>query len=346
MTSDKVKDQRPSKIVEIDALHAPEDVIRELARHLLLLRQERNPEYPLLPVEEVIKELRHPPEETMKVRNWAIYSGECMVARAMAMINLIERENPSLFSYISVLPYYRRRGLATRLLEALKECARQYGKSILVIDSTDRFPSGKEFLSHIGAEEGLVGHVNRLDLQDLDQERMRQWIERSGERVKGFRLLFFEGMPPDHLMDSYCQMLSHIMETQPSGSITFPFKLATPEMVRELFKMDECAGRRFWSLVGIEDTTGRIAGYTELFFHPKTTQLITQGGTCVFTEFRNRGIGRWLKATLVLKLVHEVPEARWIITGNADVNAPMLKINHEMGFRPCEATAFWQYHLQ
>jgi hypothetical protein len=38
----------------------------------------------------------------------------------------------------------------------------------------------------------------------------------------------------------------------------------------------------------------------------------------------------------------EVPAARWIITGNADVNASMLKINHEMGFRPCEASAIWQ----
>ena len=319
--------------------------MEELARHILLLRKERNPEYPLLPVEEVIKDLRHPPEETMEIGIWAIYDEKRVAARAMGMVNLTESEIPTMLSNISVLPEYRRKGLATRLLEPLKEFARQHGKSILILDSTDRLPSGKEFLTHIGAEEGLATHVNRLDLNDLDRNLMQEWLRKADERVEGFSLLFFEGVPPDHLMDSYCQMLTHIMETQPSGSIQFPFKVFTPEIVREIFKMDENAGRRYWSLVAIEDATGHIVGYTDLVFHPRIPQLIYQGGTCVFTEFRNRGIGRWLKAGLVLKLVDEVPEAHWITTGNADVNASMLKINHEMGYKPCEATAFWQYHI-
>ena len=319
--------------------------MEELARHILLLRKERNPEYPLLPVEEEIKDLRHPPEEAMEIGIWAIHDEKRVAARAMGMVNLTESEIPTMLSNISVLPEYRRKGLATRLLEPLKEFARQHGKSILILDSTDRLPSGKEFLTHIGAEEGLATHVNRLDLNDLDRNLMQEWLRKADERVEGFSLLFFEGVPPDHLMDSYCQMLTHIMETQPSGSIQFPFKVFTPEIVREIFKMDENAGRRYWSLVAIEDATGHIVGYTDLVFHPRIPQLIYQGGTCVFTEFRNRGIGRWLKAGLVLKLVDEVPEAHWITTGNADVNASMLKINHEMGYKPCEATAFWQYHI-
>jgi mycothiol synthase len=334
-----------SEIVRIDQLHAPDEVMEELARHILLLMKERNPEYPLLPMEELIKNLRHPPEEAMEVGFWTICDGKRVVARSNGWVNLTESEIPTMMSNITVLPEYRRKGLATRLLDPLKELARQHGKSTLILESTDRQPSGREFLTHIRAEEGLVGHVNRLDLRDLDRNLMQEWIRKADERVEGFSLLFFEGVPSDHLMDSYCQMYTHIMETQPSGLIQFPFKVFTPELVREMFKMDENAGRRFWTLVAIEEATGRIVGYTELFFHPQLPQLITQGGTCVFTEYRNRGIGRWLKASLVLKLVEEVPEAHWITTGNADVNASMLKINHEMGYKPCEATAFWQYHI-
>ena len=334
-----------SKIFPIDQRHVPDDVIEEVARHVLTLKKERNPEYPLLPVEEAIRELRHPPEEAMEIGLWGIYDGKRLAARATASINLTEPGIPTMMSTLTVLPEYRRKGLATRLLEPLKDFARQHGKSALILDSTDRQPSGREFLTHIGAEEGLEGHVNRLDLNDLDRDLMQAWIRKAGEHAEGFSLLFFEGVPPDHLMDTYCRMLTHIVETQPSGTIQFPYKVITPELVREMYKMDENAGRRYWSLDAIEDVTGRIVGYTELAFHPRLPQLIYQNGTCVFTEFRNRGIGRWLKASLVLKLLDELPEAHWITTGNADVNASMLKINYEMGYKPCEVTAFWQYNL-
>ena len=334
-----------SGIVRIDQRNAPDDVMEELALHILLLMKERNPEYPLLPMEELIKNLRHPPEETMEVGFWTICAGKRVVAKATGWVNLTEYEIPTMMSNITVLAEYRRKGLATQLLEPLKDFARQHGKSTIILESTDRQPSGREFLTHIRAEEGLVGHVNRLDLSDLNRNLMQEWIWKANERVEGFSLLFFEGVPSEHLMDSYCQMYTHIIETQPTGSIQFPFKVFTPELVRELFKVDENAGRRFWSLVAIEDATGRIIGYTEVVFHPGLPQLITQGGTCVFTEYRNRGIGRWLKASLLVKLVNEVPEAHWITTSNADVNASMLKINYEMGFKPCEATAFWQYQI-
>jgi hypothetical protein len=41
----------------------------------------------------------------------------------------------------------------------------------------------------------------------------------------------------------------------------------------------------------------------------------------------------------------KVIEAHWIGTSNADVNASMLKVNYEMGYKPCEVTALWRYHF-
>ena len=45
---------------------------------------------------------------------------------------------------------------------------------------------------------------------------------------------------------------------------------------------------------------------------------------------------------MIHKVLTERPEVAWVRTGNADSNAPMLKINQEMGFRPYCAEAFWQ----
>jgi len=345
MQTEQAAQARSLPIVPIDPLQASDEVIAELAAQMLAARRERNPEYPQLPLEELVKELRHPPEGALKFGYWGIFQGPRLLARANAMVNLTEKDIPTVSATLYTRPEYRRMGLATRLLEPLREFARQHGKTVLLIEATDHLPGGAAFLAHIGAEAGLIGHVNRLDLHALDRERMQAWARQGEARAGGFQLQFFEGVPPDEWMDSYCKMMTHIMETQPSGTIQFPFQVITAPLVIAMFKMDEDAGRRFWTLAAVEQASRRIVGYTEVVFHPALPQLVYQGGTCVFTEFRNRGLGRWLKASMVLRLVEEVGLARWVITSNADVNASMLKINQEMGFQPAEANAFWQYRL-
>jgi len=65
----------------------------------------------------------------------------------------------------------------------------------------------------------------------------------------------------------------------------------------------------------------------------------------VLPEFQNRGLGRWMKTAMLQKVLRERPQVTKIRTGNADSNAPMLKINHELGFKPYISTYAWQVEL-
>ncbi|MER3442634.1 MAG: hypothetical protein C4333_00300 [Meiothermus sp.] len=100
-----------------------------------------------------------------------------------------------------------------------------------------------------------------------------------------------------------------------------------------------------WTVFGREKATGRFAGYTEVTWNPHRPDLLQQQGTGVFPEFRGRGLGRWLKAAIIQKVLAERPEVSKIRTGNADSNALMLKINHALGFKPYLSRATWQVGL-
>jgi GNAT superfamily N-acetyltransferase len=67
--------------------------------------------------------------------------------------------------------------------------------------------------------------------------------------------------------------------------------------------------------------------------------------TAVYPEYRNKGLGRWLKAAMLDKVLKGRPQVKFVRTGNADSNAAMLKINNELGFRPYLANTLWQVEI-
>jgi GNAT superfamily N-acetyltransferase len=84
---------------------------------------------------------------------------------------------------------------------------------------------------------------------------------------------------------------------------------------------------------------------TEVTWSPNRPGILEQGFTGVSPEFRNKGLGCWLKAAMLDKILSRLREVRIVRVNNAKSNAPMLKINRALGFRPYLASAIWQVEL-
>ena len=183
--------------------------------------------------------------------------------------------------------------------------------------------------------------VVQLDLQDVDRSLLCGWIERAAERASGFEVGFWDGPYPEEALEQVGKVKAAMDEAPHQDLDVEDFKW-TPEVLRQL---DENLVRRNitrWTFYAREIATGNLAGFTELLWSPGNPIVGQQGDTGVLNEYKNQGLGRWIKAAMLEKVLADKPETRYVRTGNATTNEPMRKINQELGFKLFRSAWIWQ----
>jgi GNAT superfamily N-acetyltransferase len=101
-------------------------------------------------------------------------------------------------------------------------------------------------------------------------------------------------------------------------------------------------GQSIWTVIARHDATGALAGWTSLLFPKVRTDVAYQLGTGVEPAHRGHGLGRWVKAVNLLRLLDERPAVQRVETENATNNGPMLAINHALGFSSYRTNGVWE----
>jgi GNAT superfamily N-acetyltransferase len=308
------------------------------------LRAESWPEDPPRTLDETIREARSiPPFVDVKV--WAAWRGvNEMVAMASVALVRMETNQHIAEAGIEVVPEMRRQGIAKQFLPLITEVASNENRRLLMVTTDSMVPAGEIFAKRLGAQLGITSRTNQLNLVELDRERIHQWIKHGEERASDFELGLWTGSYPEEELTPIIN-LWEVMNSEPRDDLDVEDWHWTPERIRQHEASLAHQKTERWSLYVRDKKSGHFAGFTEVFWNPAQPETMRQGATGVFPEYRNKGLGRWLKATMLEKILCERPQVKRVRTGNANSNAPMLKINTELGFKPYKSWSTWQIEL-
>jgi mycothiol synthase len=277
---------------------------------------------------------------------WVVWDDDRKRILARSFFMLIEEEaNQTLGSFwVDVRPEVRRQGVGLRLLEPLVDVARDHRRTLLDANARPAIPAGAAFLAAVGAEHRFNARINALDIAQVDLNLLHAWADRAKERATDYRLEAWDAPCPDDHVEAFVAAES-IMNTAPREGFDMEDEVFTVHQLREREAANAERGLEQWIITAVHEPTGEIAGYTEIALPSHWPSRAYQGDTGVDPAHRDKGLGRWLKAAMLLRLVDERPAVRRITTQNAGSNEPMLNINHELGFRCIEERPVYQVPL-
>ncbi len=323
-----------------DPRTASDAFIAALAAHQNALLHERQPDDPPILATQFATNWRHLPP-FVQILGWVVRDGETIIAEANVALMRLEQNQHLAQADVGVRAPYRRRGIGRHLLRQVVDAAQADGRTTLLLSSNARVPGGEAALRRMGARPGLEAHVNQLDLAALDPTVLERWVHDASVKGAGHTVELWEGGIPEGNFDRYLDLM-RVMNDQPLGDLDVEEERMTAEQLREVEAHRAAQGRSRVRAVARRLEDGRLVGFTDLSWHPKRPSILSQAGTGVHQESRGLGLGRWLKAAALQRALQRNPEARFVRTENADMNAAMRRINEDLGFKPYTATTQWQ----
>jgi GNAT superfamily N-acetyltransferase len=261
-------------------------------------------------------------------------------------------ENPhSTEIKVAVHPEHRRRGVGTAIVEKMGERAVADGRRALntIVD----VPLGgghdegvRGFATAVGFESTLTGNLRHLHVP-LDDDRLahlRQVVAEARDAAD-YRIHTFATPWPPEFLDDACTLFGVMSTDEPAGDGERQAEQWDEERIREYEEL--LAARETQRLAAVAEhvPSGHLVAMTELLCADDAPYQSWQMITVVHPEHRGHRLGLAVKLANLDLLTERAPSVRFVETGNASVNTPMIGVNEMMGFEVVSDGAFWQKHL-
>ncbi len=331
------------RVGKTDFKQLSDEVIDSFIEHYNLIHKEDLPTFPV-PNKDLTMEFMTKQSPYRAYRRWLIHNDENICIGYAYLIHVTDKY-PTYESdkhigniHISLNKQYRRQGIGTRVLNIIIEEAKKYGITTLQIWTPNK--DGKEAGKHWNGTMAHEHYVNQLFLHDVDWGLMNEWIEQSKTKANDVEIQLFFEVPEDRI-EEFVILHSETENQAPWGGEGT--NVLTPEMRREYEKENRDKGTK-WITMITKEKSGEISGLTEIRYNPKEPKAVRQDLTGVREIYRGRGLGKRLKAEMLIHINENYPAAEFISTGNAKLNEAILSLNQAIGYK--EVAVFNLYQIK
>ena len=252
---------------------------------------------------------------------------------------------------VAVHPTHRRRGAGTALVERMGELAVADGRSVLniIVDvplarvETHAF---RFFAPKVGFESTMSGNsrILHVPLEESRLDGLRAEVA-TAHHAADYRTLTFEAPWPEAFVGDECELLRVMSRDEPAGDDQREEEVWDADRLAENDEVRIARGLSKLTAVAQHVPTGRVVALTEIVVADDTADQAWQLITVVHPEHRGHRLGLAVKMANLDFLAERAPDVRFIVTGNAQVNAPMVAVNDMLGFEVNGEGRFWQKRL-
>lgn len=237
-----------------------------------------------------------------------------------------------------VLQSHRRQGAASILMQQLLVLMEAQGKTTATFKA--HLPEGLAFLAAIGATEKHRSIENRMAFAGLDEAALARWRADALAPAHGLLLEIHAGRVPFERLATLMAPLSALLEDAPTTALErAPMRFELEDFRAWYAEIDRRGGEHFLVLLLDGDTVAAVCDASWNALYP---DRMFQRLTAVAPHWRGKGLAKGVKAVMLDLVRERHPEAVMAVTHNAQVNAPMLAINRQLGYAPHKHDAIYQ----
>lgn len=321
-----------------EATTAQLDAWYSLKRDLVL---EIIPDEPVFSKESLIERVQHM-KSVQDSERWCVWadSGDAMIGYASICRSTENNGTSPVWFYIEVAESFRKKGIGKALLRKIVAAALKRDWKLLQTRTCGKRFAGEQFIEKTGAERVEKSYTNRLELSQVNKKLLNTWIQFPYGSPRIAVREWIDLVPEERLQETsnFYQTVYDAGREQ-HGHTGYVY---SPEKIRKGEKVALAGNRRGYTLYAVDTGTDRLLGLTGVSWTESGPTTVSQGYTAVLPAARSRGIGRRLKAEMLLKIPDINPDAKFVRTGNAGNNHTILKINSELGFSRLLTNTFWK----
>ncbi len=190
-----------------------------------------------------------------------------------------------------------------------------------------------KFLKSINTPVCEEMHFSKLERKDMDISLYKSLV--SGSELNKLNLRYFNEIPAD-LINEFVDSINNCFKDRDNlAKYHHQYPPLTPEEWYKDKQNLKAMGTKLQILI-LFDENSKIAGFCWVCIDSYRKKIIrhNDGFTAVNEDYRGKGIGKFLKAKLYIKLLEENKDFEYLTSDTMPWNKYMYKINEEFGFKP------------